>query len=381
VEQAVAAPFATRQLADLGARVIKVERPGDGDFARGYDERVKGLASYFVWLNRSKESLSLNLKHPAAAGILSRLLARADVFVQNLAPGAARRLGLSAEAIRGRRPRMIVCDISGFGASGAYRDKKAYDLLVQCETGLLSVTGTPEAPAKVGISVADISAGMYAYSAVLSALYARERTGEGASLEISLFDSLAEWMGHPLYYTMYSGSPPPRTGTSHASIAPYGSFVTGDGATVQLGIQNEREWLRFCGEVLGVPELAADERFAGNARRVQHRDELTAAIEKAFQRLPAEEIVARLDAAGIANGRLNDVPGLLEHPLLTDDRRWADVTTPVGDIRALRPPVNWNGVRQRMDPIPAVGEHTDALLAELGHDADTVARWREEGAI
>ncbi|MHB8463931.1 MAG: CaiB/BaiF CoA transferase family protein [Acidimicrobiales bacterium] len=380
IEQAVAAPYATRQLADLGARVIKVERPGGGDFARDYDETVRGLASYFVWLNRSKESLTLDLKHPEAGRILSALLDRADVFIQNLAPGATAKLGLAAADVRKTRPSLIACDVSGYGSSGPYRDKKAYDLLVQCETGVLSVTGTPESPAKVGISIADIAAGMYAYSAVLTALYVRERTGEGAACEVSLFDSLMEWMGHPIYYGMYTGRPPDRSGTSHASIAPYGSFRTGTG-TVQLGIQNEREWNRFCEIVLDAPGVATDARFETNTSRVVHRDELVATIEAALADLSAEQVIARLDAAQIANARLNEVSDVIDHPQLSARDRWTEVDSPVGPIRALRPPVYMSGVAERMDPIPTVGQHTDAILAELGYDAAAIARLRDGGAV
>jgi itaconate CoA-transferase len=381
IEQAVAAPFATRQLADLGARVIKLERPGDGDFARHYDERVNGLSSYFVWLNRNKESLTLDLKHPEAKEIIDGLLDRADVFVQNLIPGAAARLGLGAPDIRARRPSLIVSDVSGYGSSGPYRDKKAYDLLVQCETGLLSVTGTPDAPAKVGISVADISAGMYCFTSILTALYSRERTGEGAACEVSLFDSLTEWMSHPVYYSLYTGQPPLRTGTSHASIAPYGSFRTGDGGTVQLGIQNDREWRRLCTSVLLRPEVADDERFQNNARRVDNREALTATIETVFSSLTAEQVVQRLDAADIANAKLNDVTDLIDHPQLAARDRWAEVSSPAGPIRVLRPPVTMGGVDERMDPIPAVGEHTDAILQELGYDGAYIERLRAEGAV
>jgi itaconate CoA-transferase len=381
IEQAVAAPFATRQLADLGARVIKLERPGDGDFARHYDERVNGLSSYFVWLNRNKESLTLDLKHPEAKEIIDGLLDRADVFVQNLIPGAAARLGLGAPDIRARRPSLIVSDVSGYGSSGPYRDKKAYDLLIQCETGLLSVTGTPDAPAKVGISVADISAGMYCFTSILTALYSRERTGEGAACEVSLFDSLTEWMSHPVYYSLYTGQPPLRTGTSHASIAPYGSFRTGDGGTVQLGIQNDREWRRLCTSVLLRPEVADDERFQNNARRVDNREALTATIETVFSSLTAEQVIQRLDAADIANAKLNDVTDLIDHPQLAARDRWAEVSSPAGPIRVLRPPVTMGGVDERMDPIPAVGEHTDAILQELGYDGAYIERLRAEGAV
>ena len=369
IEQAVAAPFATRQLADLGARVIKIERPGEGDFARGYDERVKGQSSYFTWLNRSKESLSLDLKHPDAPGIVSDLLDRADVFVQNLAPGAASRMGLGAEQIRAQRPRLIVCDISGYGSSGPYRDKKAYDLLVQCEVGLVSVTGTPEDPAKAGISVADISAGMYAYSAILTALFNRERTGEGAACEVSLFDSLAEWMGHPMYYTMFSGQPPQRTGANHASIVPYGTFAVGDGRSVQLGVQNDREWHRFCDVVLQQPGLADHERYVSGPLRVEHREELVAIIEGVFARLDIATVLERLDAADIANASMNQVADLVNHPQLSARDRWREVGSPVGPLPALRPVAVFDGFGERMDPIPAVGQHTDAILAELGRDA------------
>jgi itaconate CoA-transferase len=381
IEQAVAAPFATRQLADLGARVIKVERPGEGDFCRHYDDRTNGQSSYFVWLNRSKESLTLDLKHPEAKQIIDALIDRADVLVQNLAPGAAARLGLGADHIRARRPSMIVCDVSGYGSSGPYRDKKAYDLLVQGETGLLSVTGTPDAPAKVGISIADISAGMYSFTAILTALYNRERTGEGASCEISLFDSMAEWMSQPVYYGMYSGEPPPRTGTSHASIAPYGSFRAGDGGTVQLGIQSQREWRRFCEQVLKRPEVADDDRFTTNALRVEHRSQLIATIEVAFADLTVKDVVERLDAAQIANAELNDVNGLIQHPQLSARDRWAEVDSPTGPIRVLRPPVRTAGQGDRMDPIPALGEHTDAILRELGYDAASIDQHRAEGAV
>jgi len=380
IEQAVAAPFATRQLADLGARVIKIERPVTGDFARDYDRKVKGMASYFVWLNRSKESLTLDLKHPDAALVLEALLARADVFVQNLAPGAAAKLGLGAAALRARNPALIVCDVTGYGSTGPYREKKAYDLLIQCETGVLSVTGTPDAPAKVGISVADIAGGMYAYSAILSGLYSRERTGLGASCEVSLFDSLTEWMGHPMYYGMYTGEPPARTGTSHSSIAPYGSFRTADG-TVQLGIQNEREWVRFCVEVLRQPEVATDERFTTNTRRVEHRAELVDTIETTFGALATTAVVGRLDAAGIANARLNGVADLLAHPQLSERDRWTEIGSPVGPLRALRPPVQIAGVGSRMGPVPAVGEHTDAVLGEFGLDDSIIERLRRDGAI
>jgi itaconate CoA-transferase len=380
IEQAVAAPFATRQLADLGARVIKVERPGAGDFARGYDATVKGLASYFVWLNRGKESLTLDLKDPAAAEVLSRLLARADVFVQNLAPGATARMGLSADRLRQRDRRLIVCDVSGYGSTGPFRDRRAYDLLVQCETGLLSVTGSPQEPAKVGISVADIAGGMYAFSGILTALFGRAQTGEGASLEVSLFDALSEWMSQPMYYAMYTGVPPERSGTSHATIAPYGTFHTGDGA-VQLAIQNDREWTRLCTLVLNRAELLTDSRFAANADRVANRTELTAEIEQALAGLDAGETLRRLDEADIANGSFNTVLDLLEHPQLAQAGRWAEVDSPAGPVRALRPPAMIGGVEALMGPIPDVGEHTDAILSELGYDDAIVKGWRARGTV
>jgi itaconate CoA-transferase len=370
-EQAVAAPFATRQLADLGARVIKVERPDGGDFARAYDRTVLGQSSHFVWLNRSKESLALDLKadHGLGAGsVMDRLLARADVFVQNFAPGAAERLGLGAAELRERFPRLITCSISGYGPSGPYRDAKAYDLLIQSEAGLVAVTGTAEEPAKAGIPAADIGAGMYAFSGILAALHDRERTGEGIHLEISLFDALVEWMGYPLYYTGYGGTPPPRTGTSHAAIAPYGTFTAGDGTEVVLSIQNEREWAAFCGQVLGRPELAGDPRFATGADRVAHRPELHAEIDAVLATLTGEEFLARLVEAKVAHARRREVAEVLEHPQL--DGRWTTVGTPAGPVRALPPPIAFPGRPARMDPVPAPGEHTDEILRWLGSSPD-----------
>jgi itaconate CoA-transferase len=381
LEQAVAAPFATRQLADLGARVIKVERPGVGDFARGYDAKVKGLSSHFVWLNRSKESLTLDLKQDRAKEVLSRLLERADVFVHNLAPGATGRLGFGTDDLRERHPRLIVCTVSGYGTTGPYRDKKAYDLLVQCETGLVSITGTPETPSKVGIAAADIAAGMYAYSGILTALYVRERTGEGAAFEVSLFEALGEWMAFPAYFTAYGGSQPPRTGARHASIAPYGPFEAGDGKAVFLGLQNEREWVRFCEEVLERPELATDPRFNSNSKRFENGEELGEAIEGAFEGLSSEEVISRLEAARIANARMRTVQEFLDHPQLEARERWREVGSPAGPLRALLPPVTMQGVESVMEPIPEVGEHTDAILEELGLDPETVADMRESGAI
>jgi itaconate CoA-transferase len=381
LEQAVAAPFATRQLADLGARVIKIERPGVGDFARGYDAKVNGMASHFVWLNRSKQSLTLNLKENGAKDVLNRLLARADVFVHNLAPGATQRLGFGAERLREEHPRLIDCGISGYGSTGPYRDKKAYDLLVQCETGLVSTTGTPETPSKVGISAADIAAGMYAYTGILTALYMRERTGEGAAFEVSLLEALGEWMGFPAYFTGYGGSQPPRTGAKHAAIAPYGPFEAGDGRAVFLGLQNEREWVKFCEAVLERPELATDPRFDTNSRRVENGEELDEAIDGAFKDLSSEEVISRLDEARIANARMRTVQEFLDHPQLEARDRWREVDSPVGPIRALVPPVTMQGVESVMEPIPEVGEHTDAILEELDLDPDAVGSLREAGAV
>jgi len=381
LEQAVAAPFATRQLADLGARVIKIERPGGGDFARGYDATVNGLSSYFVWLNRSKESLTLDLKRPEAAPVLARLLERADVFVQNLAPGAADRIGASATVLRARHPRLIVCDVSGYGSSGPYAAKKAYDLLVQSEVGLTSITGTDATPSKVGISVADIAAGMYAYSGILTALIARNATGEGSAIEVSLFDALGEWMGAPAYYSGYGGTPPARTGANHASIAPYGPFAASDGREVYLGIQNAREWARFCGDVLRRPDLAADARFNTNALRVRHREALHDAIEAVFRTLTADQILERLEAAQIANARMNTVAEFLTHPQLSSRGVWRDVDSPAGPVRATIPPAHIGGVEPVMGAVPALGEHREAILQELGFDHGTIVRWTQEGII
>jgi itaconate CoA-transferase len=381
LEQAVAAPFATRQLADLGARVIKVERPEVGDFARGYDRTVKGLSSHFVWLNRSKESLTLDLKQDSASEVLGRLVERADVFVQNLAPGASGRLGFGAEDLRQRHPRLISCDISGYGSSGPYRDKKAYDLLVQCEAGLVSITGTPETPSKVGVSIADIACGMYAYSGILAALFRRERTGEGATIEVSLFEALAEWMGFPAYYALYGGKEPPRTGASHAAIAPYGPFECSDGETIFLGIQNEREWERFCEVVLERPALAEDERFESNSERVENVGVLRQAIEDILGRLTSEEALERLDNAKIANARMRNVMGFLDHPQLEARNRWREVGSPVGPLRALLPPATMDGTEPVLDPIPSVGEHTARILAELGYEDDAVTNLRQSSAI
>lgn len=381
LEHAIAAPFCTRQLADLGARVIKIERPGIGDFARSYDERVSGLASHFVWTNRSKESLTLDVKSPEAAGILTRLLATADVLVQNLAPGAAARLGLSFEALHERFPRLIVCDISGYGADGPYRDKKAYDLLIQSESGFLSITGSPEEPAKAGCSIADISAGMYAYTNILAALLQRSQSGKGSRIDVSMLECMAEWMSFPLYYAYRGALPPPRSGSDHATIYPYGSFKTGDGKAVMLGIQNEREWASFCAKVLDSPALAADPRFSSNSRRSGAREELRSLIEAAFSRLTSQEVIERLDRAQIANARVNEVGDLWDHAQLQARRRWVEIDTPAGPVPALLPPGLPNGYAPRMDPVPALGEHSVAILSEIGFDDAAIARLREQRVI
>jgi crotonobetainyl-CoA:carnitine CoA-transferase CaiB-like acyl-CoA transferase len=380
IEQAVAAPFATRQLADLGARVIKIERPDNGDFARSYDTAVNGLSSYFVWLNRSKHSLTLDLKKAAAADVLAALLERADVFVENLAPGAGDRLHLGAETLRERYPRLIVCSVSGYGASGPYASKKAYDLLVQSEVGLISLTGTEAHPAKVGISVADIAAGMYAYSGILTALLARASTGAGAILKVSLFDALAEWISAPAYYTAYSGAAPRRSGAHHASIAPYGPYETGEGP-VYLAIQNAREWRRFCADVLRRPELETDARFRTNADRVRNRPALDAAIGAVLTQLAAAEVLGRLEAAGIASARVGSIAEFVDHPQLRARDRWREIGSPAGPLRALLPPIDISGVEPVMGAVPSLGEHTEAILSELGFTDDAVAAWRKEGTV
>jgi len=381
LEHAIAAPFCTRQLADLGARVIKIERPGVGDFARGYDERVRGLASHFVWTNRSKESLTLDVKHPAAAAILRDLVARADVLVQNLAPGAAARLGLSYEALRDANPRLIVCDISGYGADGPYRDHKAYDLLIQSESGFLSITGTPEAPAKAGCSIADIAAGMYAYTNILAALIERNRTGSGCSIDVSMLESMVEWMSFPLYYAFDGAEPPRRAGAAHATIYPYGPFPAGDGKIVMLGLQNEREWATFCDKVLGQPALAADPRFTSNSRRAAARDELRAIIVDAFKPLTAAQVIERLDAAQIANSRMNDMREVWAHPQLAARNRWVDVDTPAGKVPMPLPPGIPPSPPPRMDAVPALGQHTVAILRELGHTDADIDRLRAQKVL
>jgi len=367
LEQAVAAPYATRQLADLGARVIKIERPGAGDFARGYDRTVRGQSSYFVWLNRGKESVELDVKDPADRALLGAIIDRADVFVQNLIPGAARRLGLDAQTLRAEHPGLIHCSISGYGEGGPYASKKAYDLLVQCEAGLVMSTGTPETPSKAGFSVADLSTGMFAFSGILTALYDRERTGAGATLRVSLLDALGELMTQPAYFSRYGGEPPRRTGARHPSISPYGPFKVSDGS-VFFGIQNEREWLVLCRDVLHRGDLAADPRFASNPARVTNNDELTGIIEESFRTRSADQVSDALEAAGIASARLRAPADLADHPQLRARDRWRAVGTPGGEIEALLPPVEMAGTEPVMGPVPALGEHTAAIRAEFGKD-------------
>ena len=381
LEHAIAAPFCTRQLADLGARVIKVERPGLGDFARAYDERVKGMASHFVWVNRSKESLTLDLKQAPALAALKTLLKTADILVQNLAPGAAARMGLTAEALQKENPQLILCDISGYGNDGPYRDKKAYDLLIQSEAGFLSVTGTPESPSKSGNSIADIAAGMYAYTNILAALLQRGKTGKGSSIDVSMLESLSEWMGYPLYYAYDGASPPPRNGASHATIYPYGPFNTGDGGTVMLGLQNEREWVQFCEIVLQNVTLSKDERFNQNFKRNENRKELLAIIDACFSQFTVEQVIVRLEQAQIANARLNDMAGLWKHDQLKARNRWVDVDTPIGQIPALLPPGLNDSYEYRMDAIPDVGEHTHAIISEIGLSEEQIQEMAKSQAI
>lgn len=381
LEQAVAAPFATRQLADLGARVIKIERPGGGDFARRYDESVRGQSSYFVWLNRSKESITLDVKTPAGREILTDLLRGADVFVQNLAPGAAHRLSVDADSLAAHHPRVIPCSISGYGADGPWADRKAYDLMVQSEAGLVSLTGSPDEPARPGISIADIAAGMYAYTGILTALYRRATTGWVSAVDVSLFDALAEWLGSPLYYTKYAGEQPARTGARHPTIAPYEPFTTADGDALLIGIQNEREWQAFCAIVLDDETIATDDRFATNPRRVAHRAELDAVISTRFATLPTDTAIALLDKATVAHSRVNSVAELIDHPVLTQRGRWQRIGTPNGPIEALLPPALLSNAGPVMGPVPAPGEHTDAILRELGRDDARIAALRAEGVV
>lgn len=381
LEHAIAAPFCTRQLADMGARVIKVERPGVGDFARSYDERVDGMASHFVWTNRSKESLTLDLKQPEAQEILAQLLGEADVLVQNLAPGAAARLGLSYEALSSRHPRLIVCDISGYGEGGPYQDKKAYDLLIQSESGFLSVTGTPDEPAKAGCSISDIAAGMYAYSSILSSLLLREKTGQGARIDVSMLESMVEWMGFPMYYAFNGATPPPRAGASHATIYPYGPFAVGDGSEVMLGLQNEREWVAFCQDVLMQPELATDSRFNSNTLRVANKDTLRVLILTTFASLTREQVIERLETARIANASVNTMQDVWDHPQLKARQRWTTVESASGTLPTLIPPASSTAFQPRIDKIPALGENTDAILAALGYSESDINRLAEQGVI
>jgi itaconate CoA-transferase len=381
LEHAIAAPFCTRQLADLGARVIKVERPGVGDFARAYDQRTRGLASHFVWTNRSKESLTLDLKQPAAQAVLGELLAEADVLVQNLAPGAAARMGLSFEALHAKHKRLIVCDISGYGEDGPYRDKKAYDLLIQSEAAFLSITGTPEEPCKAGVSIADIAAGMYAYTGILSALLQRGISGEGSHVEVSMLEALGEWMGFPMYYAYDGQQPPGRNGAAHATIYPYGPFRAGDGRVVMLGLQNEREWKLFCDIVLRHPDLAADPRFDANVRRTENRAALKAVIEETFASLTAQEVIERLDEAQIANAAVNQVGDLWTHPQLQARERFAAIGSPAGELQALLPPATVNSFDVRMDPVPALGEHSAAILRGLGRSEADIEKLQDDGVI
>jgi len=381
LEHAIAAPFCTRQLADMGARVIKVERPGVGDFARKYDERTRGMASHFVWTNRSKESLTLDLKHEDAGPILNELLAEADVLVQNLAPGAAARMGLSFEALHARFPKLIVCDISGYGVGGPYETKKAYDLLIQSESGFISVTGSPDAPAKAGCSIADIAAGSYAYSSILNALLLRHKTGLGSHLDVSMLESMVEWMSFPMYYTFEGQQPPPRAGAAHATIYPYGPFPVGDGSNVMLGLQNEREWQVFCEKVLGQPELAKDPRYDSTSKRVANREGLRGLIEGAFSKMTIDEVAQALEDAQIANARVNEMKDVWSHPQLQARGRWTEVGSPVGMLPALIPPATSSAFDARMDPIPAIGEHTKAILKSLGVSEATVAKLEADKAI
>ena len=381
LEQAVAAPLATRHLADWGARVIKVERPGSGDFARDYDQTVNGLASHFVWLNRGKQSLTLDLKQPEAREVLATLVARADVFVQNLGPGAVERLGFGAQELRSRRPELITCGISGYGTTGSYRDRKAYDLLIQAESGIISTTGTDASPSKIGVSIADIASGMYAYTGILTALIGRGRTGNGTNIEVSMLEALGEWMGFPAYYSGYSGVPLARSGAHHAAIVPYGPVEAGDGTTMFIAVQNEREWVRFCETVLTDPAIAADARFNAPAHRQANREALYALIEETTKQLTGAELTARLEAGDIAFAEMRSIQGFVDHPQLKERNRFREIASPAGPLWALLPPANLEGIEPSMGPIPEVGAHTDAILRELAYSADDIARLHEAGAV
>lgn len=381
IDQAVAAPLAARHLADLGARVIKVERPDGGDFARGYDAAVRGEASHFVWLNRGKESIAVDLKTAEGQDVLTRLLAKADVFLHNLGPGAVERLGFGAEELLARHPSLVVCTMSGYGSTGPYRDKRAYDLLVQSEAGLVSLTGTPDHPAKAGIPVADIAAGMYALTNILGALMHRERFGgAGAVIEVTMFDALVEWMGHPILVTDHTGAQPPRVGLSHPVIAPYDAYPTSDGHEVVLGIQNDREWVRLATDVLGDPSLAVDPDYATNVARVRNREKVDGVVGAAMSRLTIDEAVAALDRARIASARLNTIADVLDHPQLVARDRWRQVRTPVGTIRGLRSAVEPVG-EVPLAEVPSLGQHTDAILAEIGLNTEEVRQLRKRGVV
>jgi itaconate CoA-transferase len=372
VEQAVAAPLATRQLADLGARVIKVERSGSGDFARGYDSRVDGLSSAFLWLNRGKESVVLDLKREDDRTALEQLVGRCDVFVQNLSPLAAKRAGLDPDSIQKRHPGVIACAISGYGNTGPLADRKAYDLLVQGETGMISLTGDEDKMAKVGISIADIAAGSYAYASILASLLHRDRTGEALPIEVSLFDSLTEWLSYPLYYTMYGGSAPDRRGISHATIAPYGAFTTGDGNDVLIAVQNEREWIRFCDMVLNKPFLANDARFNSPERRLENSIQLNVHIAESFSRFDRDEALDRLQNAGVAYSRLNGIAALAEHEQLVERGRWTETTTSTGTVRTLLPPWLPDAHRVPLGEVPDLGQHTEEIMAWLSRPCTDV---------
>jgi itaconate CoA-transferase len=380
LEQAIAAPYATRHLADLGARVIKLERPGAGDFARGYDTRVRGQSSHFIWTNRNKESLTVDIKDPRGLDIVRRLIADADVFVQNLAPGATERAGLGAAELQRTNPKLIVCDISGYGRGGPYEDMKAYDLMVQSEAGLLSVTGSPNEMAKVGISVSDIAAGMYAYSSVLAALIERGTTGLGAHLDVSMLEASVEWMGFPLYYSFDGGPPPPRAGAAHATIYPYGPFTARDGTTVMMAIQNEREWATFCERFLGDASISNRDEYATNSARNHHRDQLGSLIAERFSQLTGEEAIAALGSVPVAYARVNSMHDVWAHPQLAARDRWRTINTPAGEVPALRLP-GLIDADPRMDSVPALGEHTRAVLADLGFANEEIDSLTSDGVI